>query len=99
MPDSFVQRIGISRQSIKTLSFADIASMKMKTHTASNSTRVTIYIEVQYSDGRTEKWVPAPGPADEVAQLIIAWHAQYIALRDPQASSQPPVLSDASELG
>jgi hypothetical protein len=99
MPDGIVQRIGISRQSIKTLSFADITSMKMKMHTASNSTKVTIYIEVQYSDGRTEKWVPAPGPADEIAQLIIAWHAQYIALRDPQASSQPAVLSDASELG
>jgi len=99
MPDGVVQRIGISRQSIKTLSFADVASMKMKTHTVSNSTRVTIYIEVHDADGRTAMWVPALGPADEIAQLIIAWHAQYIALRDPQASHQPAVLSHASESG
>jgi len=99
MPDGVVQRIGISKQSIKTLSYADVASMKMKTHTASNSTRVTIYIEVHSSDGRTERWVPAPGPADEIAQLIIAGHAQYMTLHNPPLANQPPVLSDASELG
>ena len=99
MPGGIVQRIGISRQSIKTLSYAGIASMKMKTRTASNSTKVTIYIEVHYSDGRTEKWVPAPGPAIEIAQLILAGHAQYMALHNPPAANQPPVLSDASELG
>jgi hypothetical protein len=80
MPDRVVQRIGIARQSLKTLSYADIASLKMKTYTASNSTRVTIFIEVHYADGRTARWVPAPGPADEIAQLIIAGHVQYMAL-------------------
>ncbi len=99
MPEGVVQRIGISKESIKALSYGDIASMKMKTHTASNSTRVTIYIEVHYSDGRTEKWVPAPGPAEEIAQLIIAGHAQYEALHNPPPTNQPPVLSDTSELG
>ena len=99
MPDGAVQRIGISRQSIKTLSYADIASMKMKTYTASNSTKVTIYVEVHYSDGRTERWVPALGPADEIAQLIIAGHVQYMALHNPPVANQPPVPSDTSELG
>ncbi len=97
MPDSVVQRIGISRQSIKTLSYADIASLKMKTYTASNSTRVTIFIEVHYSDGRTARWVPAPGPADEIAQLIIAGHVQYMALHNHPVATQPPVVSDASD--
>src|SRR5215467_6597512 len=92
MPDGVVQRIGISKESVKALSYAGITSMKMKTHTASNSTRVTIYLEVHYSDGRRERWVPAPGPAEEIAQLIIAGHAQYVALHNPSPANQPPVV-------
>src|SRR5205823_4892619 len=99
MPDGVVQRIGISKESIKTLAYGGITSMKMKTRTASNSTRVTIYIEVHYSDGRTERWVPAPGPAEEIAQLIVARHAQYVALHNSPPAQQPPVLRDAPELG
>jgi hypothetical protein len=94
MPDGVVQRIGTSHKSIKTISYAEIVDMKLRTYTASNTAKVIVYIEMQYRDGGTERWVPAPGPADEIAQLVIAGHAQYVALHD---SNQVPVLGELSE--
>jgi hypothetical protein len=88
LPDGVVQRIGTSRKSIRTIFYGDIADMKMKVRSTSNTARVPISIELQHLDGRTERWVPAPGPADEVAQLVIAGYAQYVALHHLQPADE-----------